>query len=461
MSNFHHAKWRQGIIYPGSTNYHSNPRYRYFFLTFLLNLFFLFHSVTGTLTNSAGDNVFVKNLKVKGKGSTFDVDLYGLAAIDIEKVIPSIRDAYKILSNNWKSKIVVKTRITFINLGRPQALASGGGVLFVRFGTSPDRELLPIAAAEAITERDLNANEKGTDVYDVLVKVNLNTPWHLDVNSKPSQNKYDLVTVLLHETYHNLLFSGAVAVKADQKKIGLNGVLLDGHPARFDLFLANDDGCAVLDYRHDDQLSKSLNVSKKRLFAASVMNNRLYFSDEESGLRIPLYSPPEYQEKSSIYHIDTARGGKGTIMNRYIPSGFMHREIHEEVKRIQKVFLNPSVRGARHCKFPLANPIPRGKINHVDAFGLKADPTQIVPSIGVIITACILVVVTGIIAFVCISSFVTKRGKQADNANKRRKSRSDPGTMPVRSGDTAGVSETGKARHTDQGVSHESVSIEI
>lgn len=460
MSDFEYVKWRQGTSYLGSTNFHSNIRFRYFFLTIVLNLFFLFHTVSGTLNNIANDSVFAKNIKVRGTGSTFDVDLYGLAASDINKVIPSVLDAYKTLSNNWKSKIVVRTRVSFTNLGRPQALASGGGVLFVRFDKSPDRELLPIAAAEAITGRDLNAKEQGTDAYDVLVKVNVNTPWHLDINTKPSMNKYDLVTVLLHETYHNLLFSGAVAVEKDKKRKGFNGVLLDGYPARFDLFLANDDGCAVLDYLLDDQLSKSLNVSRKRLFAASVMNNRLYFSHDASGLRIPLYSPPEYQEKSSIYHIDTARGGKGTIMNRYIPSGFMNREIHEEVKRIQNVFLNPNIRGARHCKLPLANPIPKGKINQVDAFGLQSDPTQVVPPIAWIIIACVLVVVAGIIAFVCISGFVTKRGKQV-NSTKKKKCKPFLGTKPVRNEEDGGISEIERARETDQGVSNESVSIEM
>ncbi|CAN8067024.1 unnamed protein product [Agarophyton chilense] len=314
----------------------------------------LMHVVCAQIDKPASDTHYARTLHAFGNASTYRVDIYGIH--NDSNVFPALQYAFNILSNAWTSKVVVNTRVTFTDLGPPNALATGGGVLFVRFDASPDRELLPIAAAEAMTSVDLNARETGFDKYDVLVKVNHATPWHVNLQEHTPDDVYDIVTVMLHEVYHNLIFSGAITIDSSSLE-AQHAFLLDGYPARFDLFLANQDNCAVLDYLEDSELALSSNATNGQLLAESVTNHRLFFHDPESGVRIPLYAPESYSIKSSIYHTVSSHGYDDDVMSYSIPAGFQDHTISREVLQIQKAILDPNHRGAKHCEFPLANPM--------------------------------------------------------------------------------------------------------
>ncbi|KAI0566078.1 hypothetical protein FGB62_12g358 [Gracilaria domingensis] len=353
------------------------------------------------------DAHFARTVLAAGSSSTYRVDIYGVR--NDSNVFPALQHAFDILSDAWTSKVVVNTRVTFTDLGPPNALATGGGVLFVRFDASPDRELLPIAAAEAMTSVDLNARETGLDKYDVLVKINHATPWHVNFHEHTPTDKYDIVTVLLHEVYHNLIFSGAITVDTSSPKAP-HAFLLDGYPARFDLFLANEHDCAVLDYLKDTQLASSTNATNGQLLAESVTNNRLFFHDPESGVRIPLYAPEKYTIKSSIYHTVSSRRYDDDIMSYSVPAGFQDRTISSHVLQIQRAMLDPNHRGAKHCKFPLSDPsarraankiAPPAAVGHVPK-NTKNDPKQGSPS-SLHVPKWAIIVACGAGALACIS----------------------------------------------------------
>lgn len=312
--------------------------------------------VFATFDASTPDTHYARTLIAAGNASSFKVDVYGVR--NDSHVFPPLQNAFDILAHSWTSKVLLTARVVFTQLGPAHALATGGGVLFVRFDASPDRELVPIAAAEAITTADLNHNLSGLDRYDVLVKINKATPWHLDVHSQAPQNQYDLITVLLHEVYHNFLFSGAVSVNTTNPNAP-HAYLLDGYPARFDLFLANEQNCAVLDYLKDTRLAAATNTTNGQLLAEAVTNGQLYFHSPTSGLRVPLYAPKEYSAKSSIYHIDAPHEHDDSIMNHFISAGFQRRTISNHILQMQAAILNPENRGATHCAFPLSDPVPR------------------------------------------------------------------------------------------------------
>ncbi|PXF45837.1 hypothetical protein BWQ96_04374 [Gracilariopsis chorda] len=322
---------------------------------------------------SIPDTHFATTLMSAGNASTFKVDVYGVQ--NNSQLFAPLQHAFDLLADAWTSQVLVNTRVVFTQLGPSHALATGGGVLFVRFDASPHRELVPIAAAEAITNADLNAHLSGLDRYDVLVKVNKATPWHLDIHSQPPHNQYDLITVLLHEVYHNLLFSGAVSLHTSTPNAP-HAFLLDGYPARFDLFLANAQNCAVLDYLKDNQLSANTNTTNGQLLAEAVTNRHLYFHDPTSGVRVPLYAPESYAAKSSIYHIDASHHHEISIMNHLISAGFQHRVISNQILQMQAALLNPENPGANHCPFPLSDPVP-----HRTSFSSKLAPPDAVGNV--------------------------------------------------------------------------------
>lgn len=371
------------------------------------------------LDDSTPSNVLTQSFKLDGSASKFHVDVYGLSSRDLH-VILVLRGAFRHLADVWSSKVPVTTRITFMDLGRPESLASGSGVLFVRIESSPDKELMPIAAAEAITGRNLNGDERGLDKYDVLIKMNRRTSWHVNVKTKPKKNMYDMYTVVLHEAYHNILFSGTIAVDDvdGRSERGPTAKLLDGYPARFDLFLANERGCAVLDYRNDWKLANSIGRAPAHLLAQAVTNDRLFFYDGTSGTSLPLYSPLQYQSQSSIYHIDSdRREGTAGVMNRYIPSGYMQRTVNKEILCIQEAFLNPDNpdnRGAKHCRMPLSDPAPDylGNDSHL-ATGpsFSGEGSQFSAPAWVIGISFALTILVSIPLFLCCSHCIVRRSR--------------------------------------------------
>lgn len=301
------------------------------------------------------DDYRTGGFEVSGERSKFVVDVYGLNKGDAF-FMSTIESAMKPLSNAWDSTVPVNTRFSFTDLGAPENLASGGGVLFVQMNATNNIELVPVAAAESILRKDINGEYAGTDKYDVLVKVNRNTPWFVGPGKQP-RNAYDLFTILIHEVYHNLMLSGAVNV---EHRPGRNpvGNLMEAYPARFDLFLANEEGCSVLGYLEDAKLSKRLKKTTNELFALSVTNDRLYFYEPLSGLRIPLFAPQRYMPSSSVYHTESEEEGHDGLLNRNIPIGSSRRAISADILAMQKAFLDMSVSGAKTCVPPLGDPTP-------------------------------------------------------------------------------------------------------
>lgn len=388
---------------------------RFHFIPLLYLLLLICESFEAQLLYSSSSEVLTDTLTIEGRKSNLIVDIFGLNPdYHDSPAIQIIEAACKHISNVWISRVSVRTRISFMDLGSPDALASGGGVLFVRFDNSPDRELLPIAAAESITGNDLNSKSADLDFYDILIKVNTKTQWNVDLKSRPTEKQFDLYTVILHEAYHNLIFSGAVTVKGESPN--RQASLIDGYPARFDLFLANEEGCAILDYLKDQDLANSLQKSPANLLAAAVTNERLFFFDEFSGLRVPLYSPEEYKSKSSIYHIDFERGGKEGVMNRFIPAGFMERRINNQMRKMQKALLDPKRRGAKHCKFPLSNPIRSLSQNNTD---ISVDSSTTIRSthfrfpVWAIAIACFATLLLTLISYFFCSHLIMKKKQKA------------------------------------------------
>ncbi len=287
--------------------------------------------------------------------SEFEIDVVKPPDAAVQR---AVEKAAYIMEHSWKSKVPVVTRITFGNLGAPDILANGGGTFFCRIRSMFD-EILPIAAGEAILGRDLNKHKDKKGKYDVLITINTNAPWYFGTDGKPPAHSYDLVTVLLHEFYHNLLFTGGiyVTVRKTKDRIVQKAHVHEGRITRFDAFLATENGCSVLIYLKDKELKKSTGLSGDELLAAALTNDRLYFGWESHGKLVKLHAPKVFVPKSSIYHLDPDGAGGDLVMTPKFLQGRAQHAIGPRIIKMQHLYLDPDVKGANDkCPRPLPNP---------------------------------------------------------------------------------------------------------
>lgn len=280
--------------------------------------------------------------------------------------LPAIRLAASVAEHSWPSAVPVHMRIAFAPLGGGNVLANGGGTHFARMN-SIFKEIVPVAAAEAFLGKDFNDKQKGNGRFDVLVTVNTNTPWYLGIDGRTPSNKYDLATVILHEIYHNLIFTGGIFVEKAPNPSANAGLhqeasIQNNLVTRFDSFLANRAGCQVLNYLKDTKLQRTTGRSGSELLAQSVANDSLFFGFHSFGRLVKLHAPRHFLAKSSIYHIDPATAGADSIMAPIIRPGRSQHTVGPVILRMQSLFMDPDVRGANtNCPRPLLDPAPLGR----------------------------------------------------------------------------------------------------
>lgn len=269
--------------------------------------------------------------------------------LDLDAALAQVKS---IMESTWTSDQTVNVLVSFALIGGKDVLANGGGVTFVR-STVLD-ELLPIGAAEAIDKENKNGDEA-----DIEIIINQGATWYTGVDAAAiPATSYDFITVMLHEIYHHLIFSGRffVDVILDPKAPG--GVLQTARyttgtePTRFDRFAANAESCSVLGYLNASALETSTKKKPGELLADSMTNGKLFFAPSNSGGSIAkLHSPRIWIPKSSLYHLDPSvtTDPNDAIMHPQIPPGSAIRSIGVGVLNIQVAFLNSNVKGAKEC----------------------------------------------------------------------------------------------------------------
>jgi len=268
----------------------------------------------------------------------------------------AIEAAEALLSRSWKSVVPVQVRITFKHLTdtEKQTLAHTVNGRSKEVNDTP----FPLAAAAALTGTPVCEDDepRGSPEcpYDVDMVVNLRQQWYAPdpaaAGRPPPQNRdqYDLVSVLLHETYHAMLMSGklvfdvresstiraaAGAAAADGVELGVVGATADAgsgdgradvdrqivlgpgpagisssvellppgsprdgwvgrraffsssQPGRFDAFLADSKGCSIRSYLTDTALMNKTGLSGKQLLGASITHQGLYFAAADANGR--------------------------------------------------------------------------------------------------------------------------------------------------------------------------------
>ena len=230
---------------------------------------------------SATPRVFTVNLEKK---STF-VPIYN-SVPDIAKA--SIQRAIDIWSENFASKVPINVNVTWTKASNSSILASASAKnIFSNFNGAPDKTLYyPSALANALAGVDL-------DIAEPELEINVTTGdfWYYGLDGKCPANKYDLVSVILHEMAHGLGFmSGSYYDPATKV-----GRFLQ--PTAFDAYVQLLDGRRLV-----DMPSPSLEIG-------SALTTTLFWSGANAvkvnnGIKPLLFTPTVYEQGSSVSHLD-------------------------------------------------------------------------------------------------------------------------------------------------------------
>jgi hypothetical protein len=159
----------------------------------------------------------------------------------------------------------------------------------------------PVALAEKIAGKSLNSDTEG----DILMSINSKIQWYTGTDGAVPAEKYDLVTVVLHEMLHGLGFVDSFSSSNSTGSYGLGSI-----PLIYDTFVEDQPGNILI--KHYPNNSSELNTA--------LTNGQVYFEGPvldslTSGVRARLYAPSTYSAGSSISHLNetTYTGSKGLM----------------------------------------------------------------------------------------------------------------------------------------------------
>ena len=218
--------------------------------------------------------------------STFKVDFTTTPAI----YHPAIEAAVDVWSQNFVSKVPVKVKVTWGRQSTSEILAAASpGKLHNNFKNIPDNDLWYASAlADAIAGEDIEPA-----IEEVSIRINsTNGPMlYLGTDGNCPSNKYDLVSMILHEMGHGLGFLS----NADYDELYGYGSIQQ--PTPFDAYAQLPDGRRLMDLDSPSlELGKALTEPLVWSGANGIRAN--------NGVKPLLYTPSPYERGSSVSHLD-------------------------------------------------------------------------------------------------------------------------------------------------------------
>jgi hypothetical protein len=205
--------------------------------------------------------------------------------------------------------IVVNASMTAL----PNGVLGSSGPTFLaqNFPGAPQASTLyPIALANKLAGQDLAPGYADIDAnFSSAV-----TKWYFGTGTTPA-GQMNFTSVVLHELAHGLGFLGTLDVSGGT---GTWGGVPGGPPTIYDRFVANGAGQSLLSMQNGSTA-----------LAAQLTSNNLYFSGTHaraanSGAAPRLYAPANWQEGSSVSHLDEATypaGNPNSLLTPGISNG--------------------------------------------------------------------------------------------------------------------------------------------
>jgi hypothetical protein len=224
------------------------------------------------------------------------------AASILKKLLPA--DAKFTIAASWEkittSGVLAQSSIT--------GYAGGWGIDALN-----PMSIYPVALAEKIAGKSLNDDLQG----DINLAVNSSINWYLGTDGQTPVQKYDLVTVVLHEICHGLGFFDSFY---SDGTLGAYGPI----PAIYDTFVENNLGNRLTDtlkYKNFSTAIKS-QLTGDQLYFNGPLLNKYCILNNISLTRAKLWAPATWDAGSSISHLDENRTLQtNSLMTPYIDLG--------------------------------------------------------------------------------------------------------------------------------------------
>jgi hypothetical protein len=259
---------------------------------------------------------FYKKRGQKG-GASITFNYTGFSATGIT----AMEWAGSILETILPSDVHITVVATWMNISPAGILANSTTTGFVG-GWSIDAwkpwAIYPVALAEKIAGKSLNEDSNG----DIELNINSSVNWYLGTDGNVPPNKYDLITVVIHELIHGLGFLDSFRVNGSLGSYGISSV-----PMIYDSF--------VEDYTGNNLTDTLLYINPSAALKTRITSGSLYFDgpllkNYTSGVRARLYAPSPFDEGSSVSHLDEDTYPTGdALMTPYID---LREAIHDPGK---------------------------------------------------------------------------------------------------------------------------------
>lgn len=215
-----------------------------------------------------------------------------------DSIKPAFEHAVSIWETLISSPVPIYIQARWETLDSNVLGSCGPTDFLINFDGAPRKDVYyPIALAEKLTGKTINA--AGT--ADMRARFNSTIPWYFGTDGNTPLDKFDFVTVVLHEIAHGLGFTGFMHIN-ETNSTGYSGY---GNklPAIYDCFLADHEGNHLTDHVHYPNPSQKLYnaFTSNQLYSASYLGT---VSNNNNRPRI--YAPSAFNEGSSIYHLNTA-----------------------------------------------------------------------------------------------------------------------------------------------------------
>jgi hypothetical protein len=263
------------------------------------------------ICQGADSNAFVRILPPKKLLLQSEATLQGLNFIAYFGTISAeARHAAQYAMSLWsgylKSDVPIRIFITEKPMGTGVLASAYPGSMLHGFEGSTPNVLYPVALAEKIARKELNS----TSQYDIVVNISDNhSMWYYGTDGNTPANKYDLVTIVMHEITHGLGYTGSM--KINELEQGEWGFFEQQMPTVYDLRVIN----ASDNFLTNETLFRNPSLALRHNYTS----NNLYFHSPISLLNNPddgnprLYAPSSFHKGSSICHLDDDTYGPGNI----------------------------------------------------------------------------------------------------------------------------------------------------
>ena len=241
--------------------------------------------------------------------------------VDYIDFTPEAQEAFEYAVTIWESIIEsdmpIRMKATWSGSLDNDVLGSCGPETYYKnFKDAPymDR-YYPVAVAEKIAKQELNGESR----YDMVAQFSSKIDWYLGTDMITPDDKYDLVSVVLHEIGHGLGFTGFFFADDDVGAYGSN-ITGWGDATSFDLLVGR--GALTTQQLVDTLLFENVSTELLRaLQSANLYANSPIAIKQNNGNKPRLYAPASFDEGSSIYHLNDntyPNGNENSLMTHAI-----------------------------------------------------------------------------------------------------------------------------------------------